>query len=296
MARRKSSLTPREGTPAQVDELENVEVLTETTRSEASVTTFTDDASWEDEPEYNLAHPHESSPPLLSAVNGKTARKRKSSSRKIFVAQPNSMRKPFAAKGKGNIQEDVPPLVTIDREQIRDAFSHGALYTLEYFFDVLKSSLYFLRKPLSVILSLYILAYLLTSVSSAFRSVVAPICWIPGLSRTPLCYTPPPLPTVPRWADYPKLAEMEGSTFEQLLDETVGGTGLSLEIKKAEMATTDLVALVKVSDFKSKDALAEQLETFVEVAKKTGRGLQRFSSRVSGAVDRYAGSLQGLVV
>jgi len=66
----------------------------------------------------------------------------------------------------------------------------------------------------------------------------------------------------------------------------VGGSGLSLEIKKAEMATSDLIALVRVSNnLRSRDMLAESLAQFVNDAKKTGRGLQKLSSKIGGAVD-----------
>lgn len=44
-------------------------------------------------------------------------------------------------------------------------------------------------------------------------------------------------------------------TFEQLLDSSVGGSGLSLDLKKAEMAISDLVVLVKFSKLSSKDVL-----------------------------------------
>jgi hypothetical protein len=92
----------------------------------------------------------------------------------------------------------------------------------------------------------------------------------------------------PKWADYPKLVDVQSATFEQLLDESVGGSGLALEIKKAEMATTDLSTLVRVSNLKSRDLIAESLTEFVEDAKKTGRGLQKLSSKVGGAVDGLA--------
>ena len=118
--------------------------------------------------------------------------------------------------------------------------------------------------------------------SNAFRAVVAPLCWVPGIAGTPMCYTPP---KIPKFADYSKLAEIQGATFEQLLDESVGGSGLSLEIKKAEMATTDLVTLVKVSKLTSKDLLADALVEFVSNAKETSRGLLKLSAKVSSAVD-----------
>lgn len=77
----------------------------------------------------------------------------------------------------------------------------------------------------------------------------------------------------------------------------MGGSGLSLEIKKAEMATIDLGTLVRVSDLKSRDLIAESLGEFVEDAKNTGRGLQKLSSKVGGAVDRYVcSSLPHLII
>lgn len=90
---------------------------------------------------------------------------------------------------------------------------------------------------------------------------------------------------LPQWADYPKLINVQTATFESLLDESVGGSGLALEIKKAEMATVDLNTLIRVSNLKSRDLIAETLSEFIEDAKRTGRGLQKLSSKVGGAVD-----------
>jgi hypothetical protein len=51
------------------------------------------------------------------------------------------------------------------------------------------------------------------------------------------------------------------------------------------MIMLDLRILVRVSNLKSRDLIAESLTEFVEDAKKTGRGLQKLSSKVGGAVD-----------
>lgn len=80
---------------------------------------------------------------------------------------------------------------------------------------------------------------------------------------------------------------MESKTLESLLDEMVEGPGLALQIKKAEMATSDLATLVRVSDLKSRELLADSLSEFVKDARKVGRGLTRFSSKVGGTVDTY---------
>ena len=90
----------------------------------------------------------------------------------------------------------------------------------------------------------------------------------------------------PRWADYPKMVDIQSKTFKQLMDESIGGSALSLEVKKAEMAITDLVSFVRLSKLKAKDTLASSLLQFVLDAKKTGRGLQKLSSKIGGTVDK----------
>jgi len=80
--------------------------------------------------------------------------------------------------------------------------------------------------------------------------------------------------------------EAQGSTFERLLDGSAGGSGLALEIRKAEFAMADLASLVRHSDLKSNDVLADLLTAFVKDAKKTARSLTKFSSKVGGAVDK----------
>ena len=90
----------------------------------------------------------------------------------------------------------------------------------------------------------------------------------------------------PRRADYPRLVEIQTSSFEQLLDGSVGGPALSLDIKKAEMATRDLITLVKFSGLKSREHLAQSLADFVLDAKKAGKGLAKLTARINGAVDK----------
>jgi len=89
---------------------------------------------------------------------------------------------------------------------------------------------------------------------------------------------------------------VEYKSLESLLDEAVEGPGLALEIKKAEMATSDLVTLVRISKLNSREILANSLGEFVKDARKVGRGLTRFSSRVGGAMDKYAYRLSALAI
>lgn len=151
-----------------------------------------------------------------------------------------------------------------------------------------------LQTPFAVILTLYILSLVLSRVAT---TMLLPACSVPGMSLLPLCaiqaHPAPaqnPKDRAPRWADYSHLVDMQANTLEQLLDHTAGGSGLALEIKKAEMATQDLATLVRVSDLTSRGLLADTLEGFVEDAKKTGEDLQRLGAKVGGAVDRCAPS------
>ena len=79
--------------------------------------------------------------------------------------------------------------------------------------------------------------------------------------------------------------ELQTKTFDQLLDESVGNKGLALEVKKAEMASNDLITLVRYSDLKSKDRIAERLSRFVDDARGTGRSLHSLGAKIHGAVD-----------
>ncbi|KAJ3757540.1 hypothetical protein EV360DRAFT_45824 [Lentinula raphanica] len=137
------------------------------------------------------------------------------------------------------------------------------------------------------------LIYLLTFVSlaalpllSTFDTLLRPFCLAPGIANSSLCselhfnHQSQPL-----WADFPRLMNAQSLMFEQLLDNSVGGSSISLDVKKAEMAMADLVVLVKYSKLSSKVVLGDALSTFAHEARRTGRGLQTLGSKVGGAVD-----------
>ncbi|KAJ3759759.1 hypothetical protein EV360DRAFT_69245 [Lentinula raphanica] len=92
-------------------------------------------------------------------------------------------------------------------------------------------------------------------------------------------------PNFTLWDDFPPLMNVQSSTFKQLLDNSVGGSTISLDVKKAELAMADLVVLVKYSNLGSKDVLGDALVSFAHEARQTGRGLQTLGSNIGGAVD-----------
>ena len=148
------------------------------------------------------------------------------------------------------------------------------------------------KYPISITLAIIACACALAIISDAVRSALAPMCSVPVISL--LCPAiahggPYRLPNPERtllWADFPSLLKVESKTLETLLDGTVEIPGLALEMKKAEMATSDLAMLVRVSKLNSREFLADALREFVKDARKASRGLMSFSSSVGSTVDK----------
>ncbi|KAI8980016.1 hypothetical protein BD414DRAFT_493319 [Trametes punicea] len=256
-----------------------------------------DDGDWEDVPDAKFARDGNESPdrPSASPVGSVTSRagtRRRKAGKVVYVAQASpapALRRP--SRPLSTQKSKRKPAVSIDREQVQDALIQGGAETVRYLGAILAHALRLLRWPFGVMLALWLLSFAFVRLSNTFRTVLGPVCYLPGISHSALCrptqrdFTPDG-DLVPQQADYPKLVEIQSSSFEQLLDGSVGGSGLSLEIKKAEMASKDLVILVQFSDLKSKDLLADSLLDFVEDAKKTGKGLQKLTSKINGAVDK----------
>ena len=161
--------------------------------------------------------------------------------------------------------------------------------TIRYVWDILSRGFHYSRYGLGFLLALWIIASITLQISPTLWGAVSPVCYLPLISSSNLCEawsSTLPGKKAPRWADYPKMVDLQSKTFEQLMEESIGGSALSLEVKKAEMAITDLVSFVQLSKLKAKDTLASSLLEFVLDAKKTGRGLQKLSSKIGGAVDK----------
>jgi hypothetical protein len=58
-------------------------------------------------------------------------------------------------------------------------------------------------------------------------------------------------------------------------------------MKNVGMAISDLATLVRISELNSRDVLAESLSEFANDARRAGRGLTRFNSKIGGAMDEY---------
>jgi hypothetical protein len=148
------------------------------------------------------------------------------------------------------------------------------------------------KYPIFITLAILVCACALAVMPDAVGSALASMCAVPAISL--LCPAiahggpsrPPNPERIPLWADFPSLLKVESKTLETLLDETIEVPGLALEMKKAEMATSDLAMLVHISKLNSREFLADALREFVKDARKVSRGLMSFSSSVGSAVDK----------
>ncbi len=122
------------------------------------------------------------------------------------------------------------------------------------------------------------------------RSGVPSVCDLPPLSSFRLCTSlSAPVETTlsVQSADFPGLVHVQNVALDQLLAKpTAGATDLALNVRHAELAVRDLVAIVRASNLTVKSALAESLNDFALEARNAGRGLQRLGAKIQGAVDR----------
>ncbi|KAG0636028.1 hypothetical protein HOY80DRAFT_393310 [Tuber brumale] len=87
------------------------------------------------------------------------------------------------------------------------------------------------------------------------------------------------------YADFPTLMNIE-SSFEKIVDSAAGGSALARVMKQSEMAVSDLSTVVRYSELKCKETLAERLDVFAKDAKTNVRALQGFGSKVGGVLDQ----------
>lgn len=210
-----------------------------------------------------------------NASVGSTPRRRRRGAKHVAAATATRPKSP-AAKPRGQRAR------IINKEELEDAMAAGARFFMRYVFDVVSVAIRYMRRPFSIFLCLWIFALLVSRMANILRTALSPLCFVPGMSKSALCA---PVPLTPPQSPWPDLMKAQGSMFDQLVGESVGGSTLSIEVLKAEMATRDLSTLVRYSDLKSRDSIAELLSTISRDAKRTARGLTKLNAKVAGAVD-----------
>ncbi|KIK56774.1 hypothetical protein GYMLUDRAFT_173802, partial [Collybiopsis luxurians FD-317 M1] len=153
--------------------------------------------------------------------------------------------------------------------------------------EVIEEGVNLLRKPLPYIIFLWVSIFV---IAQAFIVAGRSLCSIPLLQNTGLCLSQQSNTgqsgSITHHADFPSLVNIQSQSFEALLDRSAGGSELFLTLKKAELAVTDLVILVKLSKLDEKDLLADSLTNFCNEAQAASRGLQQFTTKIAGSVDQ----------
>ncbi|KAI0375842.1 hypothetical protein BV20DRAFT_1032235 [Pilatotrama ljubarskyi] len=88
--------------------------------------------------------------------------------------------------------------------------------------------------------------------------------------------------------DFPRLMSIQHRALDDFVQQSSAGLDLTLNMKHAGLAVQDVIALVKGSNITSKVPLSETLSAFVLDAKDLARGLQLFTSKVLGTIDRVS--------
>lgn len=243
------------------------------------------DRDWEDLSEADTVVAKPSPSPPEASIRLHT-RKRRSGGRPSVIFQKASTRR---APASPTAQR--PRRVVVNKEVWLNGMLDLTSFSAKYIFDVVRRAVSFMKFPISILLFVWMLAFITVKVQDALRAALSPVCFIPGISSLRVCRPEIPYaetaPKAPRRADYPAMIDMQSKSFEELLDQSVfmGGGGLSLNIKKAEIASRDLLTLIKYSDMKSKDVLVEMMDSFILDAQTAGRSLNKLNAKIGGAVD-----------
>ena len=158
----------------------------------------------------------------------------------------------------------------------------------------LTAAIGWIRHPVvSTILGVMIVTFLLPWVFFQIINLTGPVCSVPVISpMIPFCHLglfesqiTSSSGQLVRRADYPRLVALQTKAFRRLLEERAGNDDLVLEAKRAEIASNDLITLVRVSDLGGKDQVTERLRQFVADTKGAGRSLHSIRAKIQGAVD-----------
>ncbi|KAK4128120.1 hypothetical protein N657DRAFT_638528 [Parathielavia appendiculata] len=150
------------------------------------------------------------------------------------------------------------------------------------------------QTPLAILLSLYIafggVIVLHNLATRPLFTALTPVCRIPGVSWLDLPFCPD------HGLKRGDTQERQGSVkFDSLMDvqeqlgqvveKSVQGVPLPIEIKRSETSIRDLRTLVRYSTVQSKEELLLEFDGFIDTIGTVSRDLQKFNARTGSAID-----------
>ena len=171
----------------------------------------------------------------------------------------------------------------------------GVLFdVLSWVFGVVGLAFRYAQKPLAILLSLYLafggVIMLHNLATRSLYTALTPICRIPGAAWLDLPFCPdfglakgdgedrePPI-------KFDTLMEVQ-EQLGQVVEKSVQGVPLPIEMKRSEASIRDLRTLVRYSTLQSKDELLLELDGFVGSVGTISRDLQGFNARIGSVMD-----------
>ena len=182
----------------------------------------------------------------------------------------------------------------VDQQPLPQPNDVPAFHAIDYLLEVLLVAAAWLKRPLSALLFVIVIGFMLSTFMKAAGAVLSPICMLPAMSYiVPICaheHSRSPIKTpdgkeIGRPA-FDELMTIQTRSLSPVLESVLGGSSMSLEVTKARVAVNDLIAAVELSDLPSRDELARNLRQFTHDARKASHGLQRLNAQLGGSVDR----------
>ncbi len=125
--------------------------------------------------------------------------------------------------------------------------------------------------------------------SNSINNALSPVCRIPGVTYF---FDPSFCPASTRTsatlegpAEFDKLVQAQ-SAFNEVLDASVAGANLPLDMKKSEAGVRDLKHVVQYSSLPSRNELVYEFDGFIATARQASQDLSKFNSRIGRAVDQ----------
>lgn len=174
----------------------------------------------------------------------------------------------------------------------------AALYNvLVWFLSVVGLAFGYAKKPLAVMLAIYLsfgsLIIAQNLLTQSLYASLSPLCRIPfasSLLHLPFC---PSTSSSSFWSssngsapplEFDNLMNVQ-SQFEQVLEKSVEGVSLPVEMKRSETAIRDLRTIVRHSELPGRDELVLEFDVYIDIARQTSFDLQKFNNHVGSAVD-----------
>jgi hypothetical protein len=171
----------------------------------------------------------------------------------------------------------------------------GALFeVLSWVFGLAALAFRYAQKPLAILLSLYIafgaVIVLHNLATRPLFTALTPVCRIPGVSWLDLPFCPDHGLNsgdgeAREWpVKFDSLMDVQ-EQLGQVVEKSVQGVPLPIEMKRSETSIRDLRTLVRYSTVQNKEELILELDGFIDTIGTVSKDLQRFNARTGSAID-----------